>query len=191
MTDGMLSPASRADEGVPRRLARGDEATTALVRERIGRILSFKGYGIPAEDRRDIQQDVLTQVWQAVRQPTFDVTLGFWGFVETVTTRRCIDWLRASRPTLTLDAETPAPDAGTLDALLAREDARLAYAALSRLDRGCRELVYLHAVLQKPYVEIATLLGASEGSLRVRLHRCVMRAREIIRASLIATGERS
>ena len=176
----------RRDESIPRRLAAGDEEAATLVRERIGRVLSFRGFGIPAEDRRDIQQDVMAQVWQAVRQPTFDFQLGFWGFVETVTARRCIDWLRTTRPQIRLEADLPDRAGHALDALLAREHVELAHAAIARLDRGCRDLVYLHAGMQKSYREIGELLGATEGALRVRLHRCVGQAREALRA-LMAT----
>lgn len=35
----------------------------------------------------------MTEIWRAVNRSGFDVSLGFWGFVETVTARRCIDWL--------------------------------------------------------------------------------------------------
>ena len=173
---------ARRDESIPRRLAAGDEEAAALVRDRIGRVVSFRGFGISAEDRRDIQQDVVAQVWQAVRQPTFNFQLGFWGFVETVTARRCIDWLRSRRPQSDVEGDIPDRTGSALDALLAQEHVELAHAALARLDRECRDLVYLHAGMQKSYREIAELLDATEGALRVRLHRCVRQAREALQA---------
>ena len=174
-------PVARRDESIPRRLAAGDEDAAALVRDRIGRVLSFRGFDISAEDRRDIQQDVVAQVWQAVREPTFNFQLGFWGFVETVTARRCIDWLRAARPQVSVEADLPDRTAGALDALLAREHVALAYAAIAQLGRECRDVVYLHAGMQRSYREIADILGVTEGALRVRLHRCVRQAREALR----------
>ena len=171
----------RRDERIPRRLATGDEEAVAVVYARIGRILSFRGFGIPREDRRDIQQDVMAQVWQAVRQPAFNFQSGFWGFVETVTARRCIDWLRAARPQVSVEADLPDRTAGALDALLAREHVALAYAAIAQLGRECRDVVYLHAGMQRSYREIADILGVTEGALRVRLHRCVRQAREALR----------
>jgi RNA polymerase sigma factor (sigma-70 family) len=180
----------RRDERIPRRLAAGDEEAVTVVNERIGRILSFRGFGIPREDRRDIQQDVLAQVWQAVRQPTFNFQSGFWGFVETVTARRCIDWLRAARPPIGVEADLPDRSEGALDGLLAREHAALAYAAIAQLGRECRDLVYLHAGMQRSYSEIAGILGVTEGALRVRLHRCVRQAREALRGLVSVPVER-
>ena len=86
------------------------------------------------------------------------------------------------------DVEGDIPDrtGSALDALLAQEHVELAHAALARLDRECRDLVYLHAGMQKSYREIAELLGATEGALRVRLHRCVRHAREALRALMSA-----
>lgn len=162
-----------------------------MVYARIGRILSFRGFGIPHEDRRDIQQDVMAQVWQAVRRPTFDFQSGFWGFVETVTARRCIDWLRAARPHVGVEADLPDRGEGALDALLAREHVAMAYAAIAQLGRECRDLIYLHAGLQRSYREMAGILGVTEGALRVRLHRCVRQAREALRALVSVNVDRT
>ncbi|MEW6323627.1 MAG: sigma-70 family RNA polymerase sigma factor [Acidobacteriota bacterium] len=137
----------------------------------------------------DIQQDVAAQVWQAVRRPGFDFAAGFWGFVEVVTTRRCIDWLRRRRPVDPLDTELPGPTADPLDAAIARERSELAHEALGRLDPACRQLLYLHAVVARSYREIGEIMGKSEGALRVQLHRCVKRAREVLRGLVTTEPE--
>ena len=166
---------------VCRLFAAGDASTTEDVRRRVRRILAFRGYGIPQDDRVDLEQSVMLELWQAVARPEFDSTR-FWGFVEVVTGRRCIDWIRASKMTnvpgsLSLLED---PTAGPLGRALVKEKATLAEAALARLPPDCRELVDLHYRKQKSYSEIAGILERSEGSLRVRMHRCIQKASRIL-----------
>ena len=75
----------------------GEAAAVDHVRARVRKILAFKRLRIPDQDRDDLEQEIMTEVWQAVNRPEFDFTAGFWGFVEIVTSRRCIDWLRSRK----------------------------------------------------------------------------------------------
>jgi hypothetical protein len=74
-----------------RRFVAGEPEATREALARIARMLAFRGYAIPAEERRDLAQEVATQVWLAAGRPEFDAERGFWGFVEVVAARRCID----------------------------------------------------------------------------------------------------
>ena len=170
----------------------GDSTATERIRERVRRVVGFRGYGIPPEDRVDLVQAILLQVWQAVKRPDFDYT-GFWGFVEIVTSRRCIDWRRTRKVGTGLERvlTTPDPGADPLGEALQREKAELAQAALARLPEDCRELIRLHAGRGKTYSEIAESLGKSEGALRVQMHRCIKRAHEIlVQLTVTASAER-
>lgn len=142
---------------------------------------------MPHEDRNDLEQEVMTQLWQAVNRAGFS-TDRFWGFVEVLTTRRCIDWLRTRRDTVPLDETFASTTPGPLGAALAQEDTELAHAALAQLAKPCRDLIYLHFAMRKPYKELSGLLGKSEGALRVQLHRCVAEARRIL--AELRTGAR-
>jgi len=183
---------SRRDDALPRRFAAGDDAAAREVHARVDRILAFRGYGVPAVDRRDLRQDVIAQVFQAVQRDEFDFEQGFWGFVETVATRRVIDWLRARRTVVELDPELTDHGASAVDGLIAREQASLGRAVLARLDEKCRDLITRHAREGLAYREIASVLGVSEGALRVQLHRCVKRARVLLQEMLApGLGKRS
>ncbi len=168
-----------------RRIRRGEPAATAEVRVRVRRILAFRGYGMSREDRFDLEQVVLLQVWQAVGRPDF-APEGFWGFVEVLASRRAIDWWRVRRPEV--DFEPPAtvadPSTGPLRAVLDREQSELAQAALERLSPECQELIRLHVGSRLSYGELAQRLGKSEGALRVQMHRCIQRASRILREML-------
>ena len=173
---------AEAEAAVGRAFLGGAPAAASQVRRRVERIVAFRGYRIPAEEKKDLVQEVMTQLWSSVRRAGFDADRGFWGFVEVLAARRCIDWLRRRRPETALPAaaEAEAAGDGPLDEVLARERARLAAAALDRLDEPCRELIRQHVGQDRSYSELAGLLGASEGALRIRMFRCIRRARRIL-----------
>lgn len=176
-------------EGVALALRRGESAAVHAVRERVRRILAFRAFGFPADTREDLEQEVVTEVWRAVNRTGFDPSAGFWGFIETVTARRCIDWLRSRRnlEELPLAIEDTRP--GPLGDALESERSKLAFQTLGQLDAPCRQLIYLQAGLGKSYGEIGEIVGKSEGALRIQMYRCVRAARAIL--DLLTTRARS
>jgi RNA polymerase sigma-70 factor (ECF subfamily) len=167
-------------EAVARAFRAGRSAAVREVGERIARIVSYRGLRIPVQDRGDIEQEVMSQIWQAANRPSFDPAGGFWAFVELVTTRRCIDWLRLQKVVVEIDQGMTDNHSGPLDETLDRERVRLGRAALAELAAPCRQLIYQHAGLGRSYAEIAQLTGKSEGALRVQMHRCLQRAQEAV-----------
>ena len=165
-----------------RRLRNGESVAVEVVRNRVRSILAFKGLGIPTHDRDDLEQGIVTEVWQAVERPGFDFEAGFWGFVEVVASRRCIDWLRAqkrepSRLALDLRDERRGP----FERALNGERAKIASDILQALEPDCRKLIVMRLHENVPYREIAKTLGKSEGALRIQVHRCIGNAREIFK----------
>lgn len=159
---------------------RGEPGSVRTVRERIRRIIAFRGYGIPAEDRKDLEQEVMAQLWRRVGESGAAPPTGIWGLAEVVTARRCIDWLRTRKREVPLELD-PIDLLQDPHAAVEKEDRRRrALTALERLPIGCRRLIYLHAGREMTYREIAALLGKSEGALRVQMHRCVERARQTL-----------
>jgi RNA polymerase sigma-70 factor (ECF subfamily) len=172
------------DRDLSEALGRGDPAAEREVRGWVRTFLASRALRIPADARRDIEQEVMVEVWQAVRRPGFDVARELGGFVRVVTGRRSIDWIRGARPLAEIPAEARAPGPDPLQAALRDEERRLARRALRELPPGCRELVRMQAVERLAYRDIARLLGRTEGALRVQMHRCVERLR--IRLSELA-----
>lgn len=160
------------------RFKAGEPDAVRIVQRRVRRVLSFKGYGIPADDRSDLEQEVMAQLWQAAGRASFRPDSGFWGFVNVVVGRRCIDWLRTRKRTVELPELECRASSVPLARLLTEERRELAYAALAKLGKPCRDAVYLRAVLGLDYHEMSEVLGKSQGALRVLLHRCVKRARQ-------------
>lgn len=180
-----------AAESIARGLQRGEAWAIAEVEGRVGRILAFRGYRIPPQDREDLGQEVMTQVWQAVKRPGFDPGGGFLGFVELVTARRSVDWLRAQRQEAPLGEGVADSRATPAEETMDRERTRLAAAAVDGLEAPCRELIRLHVGLGKGYREISRLLGRSEGALRTQMHRCIQTARRLLEQEEAVARERA
>lgn len=177
---GKLSLASSEDWA--RRLRRGEVAAVHQVRDRVRKILAFQKLGIPAHDRDDLEQEVMTEVWQAVNRSSFDVAAGFWAFVELVTSRRCIDWRRRHRVTLPLQESLRDRRAGPSERILDDERSVIAAEILRQLDPDCSEIVGMRFREGLQYKEIARRIGKTEGAVRVQFHRCIRRARELLLA---------
>ena len=163
-----------------KRLRRGEPAADQVVRKRVRRILSHKGLRIPSEDRLDLEQEIMTEVWLAVNRPGFDFRAGFWGFIEVVTSRRCIDWLRGRRGRVPVAEDLRDEGRNPLERVLDGERAKIASEVLEALEPECRKMIVMLLHQGVPYKEIAKTLGKSEGALRVQMHRCIHRARDII-----------
>lgn len=173
------------------RFRRGEPDAVREVGRRVAGILTHGALAIPDDERDDLAQEVMTELWQAVNRTRFDVTAGFWGFVEVVTSRRSIDWLRRRRERIPLAEPLPDRGSGPLGRVLEHERGDLAADVLAALDPPCRELITLRLRDGASYREIARRLERSEGSLRVKLYRCIRRARGILRRRTEGTKERT
>ena len=182
-------PASTDSAHAARAFRRGDAKTVREVELRVRRILRFRGFRIPAEDRRDLRQEVMTQLWQAVHRSDFRPDLGFWGLVETVAGRRAIDWLRSRRP---VEESLEATDGARAPALEAPSTERSfdALTALRGVGEPCRRLIYLKIAAGLTYDEISPLAGKTPGALRVQMHRCLDKARQLLADREPADGTR-
>ncbi len=163
-----------------RKLRRGEPEAVHVVRERIRNILSFRRLRIPAAEQEDLEQEIMTEVWQAVNRSAFDFTAGFWGFVEVVSSRRCIDWLRRQREHAVPQNSLVDPRFGPSETLLDRERSDLAAKVIRTLDPPCRELVAMRFHRGLSYDEIGARVGKSPGAIRVQMHRCIQRARQLV-----------
>ena len=141
------------------------------------KIISFGRVRIPKDQLDDLEQEIVAQVWQAVNRPGFSPDGGFWGFVEVVAARRCIDLLRSRRESVPLVDPVPDLRKGPLRGALEDERIEVARRALGSLEPACRELITLRIREGLSFKELAERLGKSEGALRVQMYRCVEKAR--------------
>lgn len=160
----------------------GDSRAVDEVEERVRRIVSYRGYGIPIEQQEELCQDALIQIWQAVNKDGFDAERGFWGFVQVVSARRCIDWRRKKREARSEAGISllPDPRRGPFRRLVAGERDKAVRGVLDELGAACRQVIDLRVAGDKSYSEIAEITGRSEQALRAQMYRCIKKARQII-----------
>ena len=90
-------------------------------------------------------------------------------------------WRRRKRrkmTTLEVDAR-PAPEPEFMP-MEARERANLLHDALQKLPASQREVVELHWFQERPYAEVAKIVGTSEGAVRVRAHRAYATLKQLL-----------
>lgn len=82
------------------------------------------------------------------------------------------------------DARVPGvelPDRGPIEL---RQRAELLHEALSKLPDSQREVVQLHWFDERPFAEVAEIVGSTEGAVRVRAHRAYKRLKELLGGEL-------
>ena len=174
-----VSPAERTAVG----FQRGHPQDVQTVLHRVQRIVSCRGFGIPRDDQKDIVQEAMIQIWRAAARSSFRPEEGFWGFVEVVTARRCIDWYRRARPHLELKDNVVDSKPTPMSSALERERIELARKALAELGEACADLIRFRIELGMSFAEISHEVGRSAGALRVQFHRCIRKAQERISRS--------
>lgn len=167
--------------GVALAFLRGDSEAVRAVRIYVRKILSFGRFGIPGPDREDVEQEIMADLWRSARRAGFDPGGGFWGFVEIITARRCIDWRREVRMDVEFDESFEDRSESPFRIALHNERKRLVREALSNLPPACRNLLRLRVTEGLGFKEIAEIEGRRAGTIRVQFHRCLRKLEKSLR----------
>lgn len=124
---------------------------------------------VPASDAEDLVQDVFLRALEKVGQLRNPGAFGAW--LGTLARNRARDFLRRRRSAASLDEEPAGADRPTLEA-------REALAAIRDLPERPRELLIWRLVEGMTGPEIADRTGASQGTVRVQLHRAMAALRK-------------
>ena len=73
--------------------------------------------------------------------------------------------------------EQPTPERGPIER---QQRAELLYAAMAKLPESQREVVELHWFEERPFAEVAEIVGATEGAVRVRAHRAYKKLKDLL-----------
>lgn len=138
-------------------------------------------YAWSPDDRDDLTQDILAQLWRAY--PSYDPARPFPTWMYRVALNVAISWLRqhtARGVTVPFDPEAHDVATAGLDPVTAARAAALTAAihALEPLDRAL-VLLYLD---DHGHRDIASVLGLSETNVATKLHRLKRRLRERLEA---------
>lgn len=159
------------------------EAFARLVEQHRGVLLKVaRAYCWSADDRDDLVQDILAQMWRAY--PRYDSGRPFSTWMYRVALNVAISWLRAAGPrrraTVPLDQDVHDLAASAPDAVAA-ERQRALMCVIRALDPMNRALLLLY-LDDRSHREIAGILGLTETNVATKLHRL----RQRIRAELAA-----
>ena len=157
----------------------GHETFVALVREH-GRMLAqvVHAYARSEDERKDLQQEVLAQLWRAF--PGYDSERRFSTWMYRIALNVAISSSRRRRELLRIDeaATAPAPDPSSTERDQQLRSLQRFVSSLPPLDRAL-VLLYLDERSQK---EIAEVLGITEGAVKVRHFRALERFRRLMEA---------
>ena len=161
----------------------GDHETIQAV-ERTIRTVVRQFRGEPKAVQDDLCQEAMVRVFFAVTTgryrgdaslSTFAGNVAKFTYLEFVRRRRAQRGLAESQQH---NLPTPAASAETL--MIREEELQASLRATAQLPPDSLELLRLIFVERLPYPDVAARLGISEGTLRVRLHRCRSRLAEAL-----------
>jgi len=163
----------RSDEELMLAYANGDERAFRELFQRYAPVLlrlCTRQVGRPA-DAQDLVQQTFLQLHRARRDFRADMRLRPWVMTIALNLARDLLRRRGRRPETRVDEATlPAVPAGS-GAYADADVARRVRLALSGLPREQREVIELHWFEQLSFAEIAGIVGATSGAVRVRAHR--------------------
>lgn len=172
-TSVIVRPRMRSDEELMLAYADGDESAFRELFQRYAPVLlrlCMRQVGRTA-DAQDLVQQTFLQLHRARRDFRAEMRLRPWIMTIALNLARDLLRRRGRRPETTVDESAlpavPASTGADADADVARR-VRL---ALSGLPREQREVIELHWFEQLSFTEIAGIVGATSGAVRVRAHR--------------------
>jgi RNA polymerase sigma factor (sigma-70 family) len=172
-----------SDEDLMERYQGGDQAAFRMLFQRHAR--RVHGFLLRHTGDRSRADDLLQQTWLKLHRARDSYRPGApfspWLYTIAANTRR--DAARAdgrSAEELTSDGETPGAAAAPIDRSEAADLHERIRAALAALPEGQREVILLHRVQELSFAEVAQVVGASEGAVRVRAHRGYVALRRML-----------
>lgn len=175
-----LEEARRARDATVRGLLARDPAAALRVTGWIRGIAEHRAWGFESSD--DLVQETLLAVMRNLQAGRF-AGGNLEHYVRRIAKNICVSSYRRSRVRgreLSLEEAPPLP--GPTDESARVEGRLLIQRIMANLDERCRRLIRLAYYEGLARREIAQRLGISESAAKVRLHRCMERARELGRA---------
>ena len=134
---------------------------------------------------RDVVQQTFFQMHAARNDFQADRKLRPWVFTIAMNLVREHYRKQKRRKETELDEErSPAVERPERGPIEQRQRAELLRAAMAKLPDSQREVVELHWFEERPFAEVAEIVGATEGAVRVRAHRAYKRLKELLGSEL-------
>jgi RNA polymerase sigma factor (sigma-70 family) len=190
--EGSMSPEESPQRAVIRQLIEGrhvQESFHALFRHYYPAVSGFFARrGFSTEDCRDLTQEVFAAVYTGIQSLRAEEAFHGWLFaIARHVGARHLEKLRGSKQAVAasgggseIDVASPAPD--PLHAMLDQEKTDLMRAALAGLPERMRECVRARVVDGLNYRQIGELMGISENTVAVQMHRAMKTIRARLKA---------
>ena len=177
--------AERTDEELMAAYVAGDEAAFRTLFDRWAPIvLGLTRRHLRDEDlAREITQQTFFRLHGARHDFRTDAKLRPWLLTIAMNLVR-EHWRRGKRRQhVELDESREVAPAPERSAMELEQRAELLHAALDQLPSTQREVVELHYFQERPYREVAKIVGSTEGAVRVRAHRAYRKLQSILEGS--------
>lgn len=177
----------RSDEALMRDYVGGDSEAFRALFDRFGpQLLRLATRHLGSEElAREVVQQTFFQMHAARLDFRLDRRLRPWLFTIMMNLVRQHYRRAGRRREVGLDETrelgSPPPEHGPVER---RQRAQMLRAALDRLPASQRSVVELHWFEERPYAEVAEIVGSTEGAVRVRAHRAFQRLRELLGEAL-------
>ena len=140
---------------------------------------------VPEAVADDIYQEVLLIITVQLDTTRAETEKAFWGWCYTIAFRKCADFHRGRPPEIALEIDelrrvieagtrVEPPSAGE------REDLAYALALLGKAKPPCVGLLWDHYVMDVDTADLAEQRGETNDAVRMRIHRCLQLARELV-----------
>lgn len=177
-----MSNAGASDEELMRDYVAGDAAAFRTLFERFApRIERMVRRHVHSDaDARDLVQQTFLQAHGARHDFREGALLRPWIITIAMNLLR-ERWRRAKRrPMVPIESVTLVSEASTSEPLERRRARALTLEAVAKLPDLQREVIELHWFQELPFSEVATIVGAREGAVRVRAHRAYDRLKTML-----------
>ena len=175
---------TKADDAllIQKAISRDADAFGRLYDMYVDRVYRHLYYRVGNEaDAEDLTQQVFLKAWQAIDR--YKKTASpFLAWLMTISHNLVVDFYRTRKDKAYLDVELVADDsaAGPEQAAEARFEQQQLRRAILQLPGDQQQVIMMRFVEGFSYAEVASLLGKSEGAIRVILHRALVKLRHIL-----------
>jgi len=160
---------------------RGEASAHERCAEWARSVLFSRRLSIPADEREDLLQETLQDLFTRASRPDFQLRESLSGLVKTIAAARCVDWWRRVGRVRDRDrrmasrGESPPPlhDEQVLDHL----DGARAWRAVDAMDPACRRLIRRRLIDDYDYEAISRMTGVKVPTLRSRFYECMRKLR--------------
>jgi RNA polymerase sigma factor (sigma-70 family) len=125
----------------------------------------------------DIMQESFTRYLERYSKETRNTSL-----LYAIARNYFLDYKRKNKKNQALEDDSEDCSANQEDALQVKQEYRKVLRAMKKLDEHEREILALVLDGELSYKEIASLVGTSEGNMKVKVHRARVRLKQILQS---------